>query len=121
MASSTAKTDFFPQFWRLLRDNGIEYRHHWGKYLATRQLGAAGVANAFRAGWRGWHETRERFDPHQIFVTAYWRYHLDGARRHDLDDGRRHCDHDDRTTGHDDYGHLVCDRGPVPSDRSESR
>lgn len=63
---------FYPLFWELLQPFG--YRLHWGKYL-PRDL-----AKRLPSDFEHWHEflrIRQRMDPDQVFVSPYWRRHLD--------------------------------------------
>jgi D-arabinono-1,4-lactone oxidase/FAD binding domain len=63
-------TDFYPQFWELLKD--FDFRPHWGKFLPDN----APELRALYPRWNDFMQLREQMDPHQIFVTAYWRGHL---------------------------------------------
>lgn len=63
-------TDYFPQFWDLLRDMG--FRLHWGKYL----LEDPAYLRAQYPQWDAFMKVRDEMDPHQVFVTDYWRRHL---------------------------------------------
>lgn len=63
-------TDYFPQFWNLLRDMG--FRLHWGKYL----LQDPAYFRAQYPQWDAFMRVREAMDPEQVFVTEYWRKHL---------------------------------------------
>jgi len=63
-------TDFYPQFWELLKE--FEFRPHWGKFLPDN----APELKALYPRWDDFMNVREQMDPHQIFVTAYWRGHL---------------------------------------------
>jgi D-arabinono-1,4-lactone oxidase len=75
-AGNPAKV-FYPQFWKLLRDNGIPFRLHWGK---GQPVGSpeelADWAAFFRgqyARWDDFLERRRKLDPNNIFLTGYWR------------------------------------------------
>lgn len=63
-------TDFYPQFWKLLKE--FEFRPHWGKFLPDN----ATELKALYPRWDDFMKLREEMDPHQIFVTSYWRGHL---------------------------------------------
>ena len=71
---------FFRQYWDLLRDKGIPFRFHWGKfvpYYDFPQWSAYYRANlpmfdAFMA-------LREQRDPQGMFLTTYWRNVLLGG------------------------------------------
>jgi FAD/FMN-containing dehydrogenase len=62
--------DYYPQFWDLLKP--FDYRLHWGKALS----GDVAYLRARYPRWDDFMQLRERLDPHQIFVTDYWRSHL---------------------------------------------
>ncbi len=61
---------FYPQFWQLLRD--LDYRLHWGKAMP----GDVDYARQHYPRWDDFMALREQWDPHQVFVTDYWRHHL---------------------------------------------
>jgi hypothetical protein len=64
-------TDFFPGIWQRLKPLG--YRMHWGKLLN-------GDATYLRAQYPRWDEfiaLRARMDPCHLFVSEYWRTHLE--------------------------------------------
>ena len=63
-------SDFFPQFWELLKE--FDYRLHWGKSLS----GDAAYLNPLYPRWDDFMRLRAEMDPHQVFVTDYWRKHL---------------------------------------------
>jgi FAD/FMN-containing dehydrogenase len=63
-------TDYFPQFWELLKD--FNYRLHWGKYLS----GDVEYLKSNYPRWDDFMKVREAMDPDQIFVSDYWRKHL---------------------------------------------
>ncbi len=63
-------TDFYPQFWDLLKD--FDFRPHWGKYL----LKDPGYLKDQYPMWDKFMDLRNELDPDQIFVTEYWRNHL---------------------------------------------
>jgi hypothetical protein len=75
-----AKYDFYPQFWWLLEPFG--FRPHWAKSLPRRK-GPKGhedyrveyLRNRYPR-WKRFMELREELDPHQVFVSPYWRNHL---------------------------------------------
>lgn len=67
---------YYPQFWKLLAP--YNFRPHWAKYLPDPSS-ATGV-NYLRAlypKWQDFMQLREKMDPDQLFVTDYWRWHLD--------------------------------------------
>jgi len=63
-------TDFYPQFWKLLKE--FDFRPHWGKFLPDNAM----ELKALYPRWDDFMQLRAQMDPHQIFVTAYWRGHL---------------------------------------------
>jgi hypothetical protein len=71
-----AKT-FFPQHWKLLRDAGIPFRLHWGKFQPVIPEGdPEGWTEFFRGHYPKWDaflELRRRRDPNNVFLTEYWR------------------------------------------------
>lgn len=77
-AGEPAERDgFFDQFWRLLRDKGIPFRLHWGKFLPAYDH--HGWAEYFRHLYPRWDDflvLRAQRDPHDVFLTDYWRTHL---------------------------------------------
>ncbi|WNG22843.1 hypothetical protein F0U62_01485 [Cystobacter fuscus] len=72
---------FYPQFWKLFRDNGIPFRLHWGKGQPVgSQEALADWAAFFRgqyARWDDFLERRRKLDPNNIFLTRYWRQRFD--------------------------------------------
>ena len=70
---------FYPKFWRLLARH--DFRAHWGKYLPPPESdqGVRYLRKRYPR-WDDFMRVRDRYDPGQIFVTDYWRRHLDIAR-----------------------------------------
>ena len=68
---------FYPQLWNLLREHGIPFRLHWGKYQPIIQQGDTdGWVAFFRsqyAQWDNFMAKRAEKDPNNIFLTEYWR------------------------------------------------
>ena len=70
--------EFFTYFWEALLDLG-EARLHWGKYLPKpgQKCGETTFNLAYLKDvypkMGDWLAKREECDPHQIFVTEYWR------------------------------------------------
>lgn len=68
---------FYPQLWNLLRDNGIPFRLHWGKYQPIIEEGDPdGWVAFFRSQYPKWADflaKRATKDPNNIFLTDYWR------------------------------------------------
>jgi hypothetical protein len=70
-----AKVGFYPQFWSLLKEFG--FRPHWAKSLPPPDS-EAGV-DYLRGRYPQWDRfmaLRDELDPHQVFVSKYWRHHL---------------------------------------------
>jgi D-arabinono-1,4-lactone oxidase len=71
---------FYPQFWKLLRDKGIPYRLHWGKFRPIVEPGdPEGWVAFFKSQHPRWDDflaLRARKDPNNIFLTDYWRSHF---------------------------------------------
>ena len=71
---------FYPQFWKLLRDAGISFRLHWGKYLPIIEEGdPEGWVEFFKSQYERWDDflaLRQKKDPRNIFLTDYWRGHF---------------------------------------------
>jgi len=67
---------FYPQFWQLLRDNGIPFRLHWAKFQPVYAAGDRGWVDFFKAQYPRWDdflELRRKKDPNNIFLNDYWR------------------------------------------------
>lgn len=75
--SSVPPENYYSQFWNLLNENHIRFRPHWGKVLppANSTTGPAYLQNNYPK-WNNFMALREQMDPHQIFVTDYWRSHM---------------------------------------------
>ncbi|MEA2427515.1 MAG: hypothetical protein QOF37_1143, partial [Thermoleophilaceae bacterium] len=74
-AGDPAET-FFPPLWQLMRDNGIPFRLHWGKFQPAYEAGDRTWVDFFRAHYPRWDDflaLRERRDPNNIFLNGYWR------------------------------------------------
>jgi hypothetical protein len=68
--------DFYPGLWELLRDNGIPFRLHWGKFQPVYERGDRGWVDFFRSQYPRWDDflaLRAERDPNNIFLTEYWR------------------------------------------------
>lgn len=72
--STVPAATYFQQFWQLLSDNQIPFRPHWGKALPVGTN--TGDLTANYPKWNDWINLRTKMDPHQLFVTDYWRTHL---------------------------------------------
>lgn len=73
--------DFYNPVWKLLQQNNIPFRPHWGKYLPdpTPPFGPTYFGKVYpRLG--DFLEQRAKYDPKQLFVTDYWRNQLGIAK-----------------------------------------
>lgn len=61
---------FYPGLWACFKKH--HYRLHWGKALS----GDADYLRQQYPRWDDFMKLREQLDPHQIFVTEYWRKNL---------------------------------------------
>ena len=67
---------FYPPLWELLRDAGVPYRLHWGKYQPVFEAGDRRWVDFLRSHYPRWDDflaLREERDPNNIFLSAYWR------------------------------------------------
>jgi D-arabinono-1,4-lactone oxidase len=67
---------FYARLWDLLRDNGIPFRLHWGKFQPVYEQGDRSWVEFFRAQYPRWDDflrLRAERDPNNIFLTDYWR------------------------------------------------
>jgi hypothetical protein len=67
---------FYPQFWTLLRDHGIPFRLHWGKFQPAADPEHRDWPDYFRAQYPRWDDflaLRAQRDPAGTFLTRYWR------------------------------------------------
>lgn len=73
-------SDFYEQFWQLLRNNGIPFRLHWGKYQPDASHGDLEEWTPwFRSQYANWDkflDVRSKKDPSNVFLTDYWRQRL---------------------------------------------
>ncbi|WP_222841970.1 D-arabinono-1,4-lactone oxidase [Cystobacter ferrugineus] len=69
---------FFKQFWELLRSEKIDFRPHWGKHLpeANSPTGADYLCSQYPK-WGAFLEVRRSMDPDGLFLSRYWKEHLD--------------------------------------------
>ena len=68
---------YFGQFWKLFAESKIPFRLHWGYYLP--QAGSSAPDQEISAGFpkfNAFAELRKTLDPENIFLTAYWKQHL---------------------------------------------
>jgi hypothetical protein len=66
----------FAGLWKLLRDNGIPFRLHWGKFQPIYGRGHRDWVDYFRSQYPRWDDfllLRAERDPNNIFLTDYWR------------------------------------------------
>jgi hypothetical protein len=66
----------FLGLWTALRDAGIPYRLHWGKFQPAYPRGDRDWIDFFRSQYPRWDDflaLRERRDPNNVFLTSYWR------------------------------------------------
>jgi hypothetical protein len=67
---------FFLGPWERLRDAGVPFRLHWGKFQPACHAGDPGWVDFFRGQYPRWDDflaLRAERDPNNIFLTAYWR------------------------------------------------
>lgn len=66
---------FYPQFWDLLKD--FNYRLHWGKFLVQNTPSVApDYIEKQYPKWNDWMAVRQKLDPDNVFLTSYWKEHL---------------------------------------------
>lgn len=66
----------FAGLWSLLRDAGIPFRLHWGKFQPPVAAGDRAWVDFFRAQYPRWDDflrLRAERDPNNIFLSDYWR------------------------------------------------
>ena len=76
-ADRATREAFFERFWGLMRQEGIDFRVHWGKYLPP--VHSASGAEYLRSQYPMWGrfmQVRKRMDPDGIFLSSYWKEHL---------------------------------------------
>jgi hypothetical protein len=69
-------TTFYARFWKLLRDNDIPFRLHWGKFHPPVEPYDRTWVDFFRAQYPRWDDflrLRAERDPNNIFLTDYWK------------------------------------------------
>jgi hypothetical protein len=74
-AESPAES-FYPGVWNLLREAGIPFRLHWGKFQPVYERGDRDWVDYFRSQYPRWDDflaLRAERDPNDIFLTDYWR------------------------------------------------
>jgi D-arabinono-1,4-lactone oxidase len=68
--------DFYPRLWNLLRDGGVPFRLHWGKFQPVYARGDRHWVDFFRSQYPRWDDflaLRAERDPDGVFLTDYWR------------------------------------------------
>lgn len=76
-ADRATREAFFERFWSLMRQEGIDFRVHWGKYLPpARSEAGAEYLRAQYPMWGRFMQVRKRMDPDGIFLSSYWKEHL---------------------------------------------
>jgi hypothetical protein len=69
------RSDFYPQFWRLLRPFG--FRPHWGKFLPDPASGDwPAYYRAQLPRMADFLALRTKLDPKDVFLTNYWKDNL---------------------------------------------
>ncbi len=69
----------FAGLWSLLREAGIPFRLHWGKFQPLYPAGDRSWVDFFRAQYPRWDDflaLRAERDPNNIFLSDYWRQRL---------------------------------------------
>ncbi|HEX2087202.1 MAG TPA: D-arabinono-1,4-lactone oxidase [Solirubrobacteraceae bacterium] len=67
----------FAPVWELLRERGVPFRLHWGKFHPAVARGDDRWVEFLRAQYPRWDDflaLRERRDPNNLFLTDYWRH-----------------------------------------------
>ena len=67
---------FYPQIWQLMRDHQIPFRLHWGKFQPIIDAPDREWVDFFKAQYPRWDDflaLRAQRDPHDTFLTRYWR------------------------------------------------
>lgn len=69
--ASDPTTTYYPQFWDLLKTK-YDCRFHWGKYQPLDP----GYLSTKYPKWGAFMQLRAAMDPHNVFLTSYWRQYL---------------------------------------------
>ena len=67
---------FYPAIWTLMRDHQIPFRLHWGKFQPIIEAPSRDWVDFFKAHYPRWDDfltLRAQRDPHDMFLTRYWR------------------------------------------------
>jgi hypothetical protein len=76
-ADRATREAFFERFWGLMRQEGIDFRVHWGKYLPpSRSVAGAEYLRSQYPMWGRFMQVRKRMDPDGLFLSTYWKEHL---------------------------------------------
>ena len=72
---------FLEQYWQVLRDNGIPFRLHWGKFVPRFDFAEwAAYYKANLPRFDDFMKLRAKRDPDNLFFTEYWRLRLTGKK-----------------------------------------
>ncbi|MEO9462260.1 MAG: hypothetical protein ABJ242_05945 [Marinomonas sp.] len=75
-----ADEGFFEQYWDVLKDAGVPFRLHWGKFVPRYDFPQwAAHYRASLPRFDDFMALREKRDPHGLFFTKYWRDRLTGG------------------------------------------
>lgn len=70
-------TTFYPQFWKLLYENDILFRPHWGKHLPPSDSSMGWqYLRAQYPRMQDFLSLRAQHDPNGLFLSDYWMDHL---------------------------------------------
>ncbi len=76
-----ADEGFLEQYWQVLRDNGIPFRLHWGKFVPRFDFAEwAAYYKANLPRFDDFMKLRAKRDPDNLFFTEYWRLRLTGKK-----------------------------------------
>ena len=68
---------FFNQFWDVLKQNNIDFRPNWGKYLPlTSSSTPPSYIQSQFPHWNAFMGLRSTYDPNNIFLNSYWKNQL---------------------------------------------
>lgn len=75
--TATEDLAYYQQFWDLLKQNKINFRLHWGKFLPppAGNEGAAYITGQYPM-WNKFNSLRSTMDPKNIFLSSYWKAQL---------------------------------------------
>ena len=75
-SAADPRETMFGGLWNLLREAGVPFRLHWGKFQPKCAPGDRAWVDFFRSQYPRWDDflaLREELDPNNIFLTGYWR------------------------------------------------